>query len=573
MSSTLLTRIKQNNPGAAVELVENYLKEKALGRIDQHKKIISGDVYGRLMEFVSGEEQPVYMNPNDNAYIEFFKAALAKFGIDNPKSLTDQQSKKNFFDYVDKGWQQMSRTGGAPADGTANTQPGLNIQPGLNPQACQADPNRDPNGQNQNGNPADNDQVGLSTDDPGDDSVDNSDQDFDKSAAQPRQGLPVATNSGFSGSGGGNEDEDGPGNNPDDDSQFQDAPGQDDQGGGQQGPPGKSGAPGSFGGQKNQNSQGDDGNENRNNDGMDDSAFADEDAYSIDPDQFFASLLPGGDGTGGSSQDGGGDENFGHGNDQDGDDQNGDDQDGDNSDDSYYGDDEDDDGNGDGGNNGHDDRDPRDDQNGDQDDDQDQYGDDDDSDDQDDDSDDDDYGNDRNDKKRSNNARNAFHEAIDLIENFIVERNSHFDFIRQGINNHKTLTPDQKKERLQRLDARELTLRKITNRLHHIQKANKSVTDKVLLPNYKDIRNNRELNPQQKKKALQNLNTMTKGHISNGRVMAINLKKLLHKNPVQPVPTVQQPTKSKKTVTKRGRFDGPSGIGNRQQGPRKAKAG
>jgi hypothetical protein len=40
----------------------------------------------------------------DTAYQEFFKKAMAKFGISSPADLKDPEKKKNFFDYIDKNY-------------------------------------------------------------------------------------------------------------------------------------------------------------------------------------------------------------------------------------------------------------------------------------------------------------------------------------------------------------------------------------------------------------------------------------------------------------------------------------
>ena len=38
------------------------------------------------------------------AYKKFFDAALKKFKIDSPADLKDDEEKKKFYDYIDKGW-------------------------------------------------------------------------------------------------------------------------------------------------------------------------------------------------------------------------------------------------------------------------------------------------------------------------------------------------------------------------------------------------------------------------------------------------------------------------------------
>lgn len=40
----------------------------------------------------------------DTAYQEFFKKAMAKFGISSPADLKDPEKKKNFFNYIDKNY-------------------------------------------------------------------------------------------------------------------------------------------------------------------------------------------------------------------------------------------------------------------------------------------------------------------------------------------------------------------------------------------------------------------------------------------------------------------------------------
>jgi hypothetical protein len=39
----------------------------------------------------------------DSAYELFFQKALAKFGVDSPEDLDDNEKKK-FFDYIDQNW-------------------------------------------------------------------------------------------------------------------------------------------------------------------------------------------------------------------------------------------------------------------------------------------------------------------------------------------------------------------------------------------------------------------------------------------------------------------------------------
>ena len=43
------------------------------------------------------------------AYKKFFDAALKKFKIDSPADLKSDEEKKKFYDYIDKGWEEMMR--------------------------------------------------------------------------------------------------------------------------------------------------------------------------------------------------------------------------------------------------------------------------------------------------------------------------------------------------------------------------------------------------------------------------------------------------------------------------------
>ena len=104
MSKSIVGLIAENQSSRVVSIVEKTLAKKLLEAIAEQKSEVARQAYGTLEEYFGGDEQPDYVNQEDNAYAVFFANALKKFGVNGPEDFRDDVTKQRFFDYVDHNW-------------------------------------------------------------------------------------------------------------------------------------------------------------------------------------------------------------------------------------------------------------------------------------------------------------------------------------------------------------------------------------------------------------------------------------------------------------------------------------
>jgi hypothetical protein len=156
MSKSLIELIAEEKAAKAVSLVEKTLAKKVRQAISEQKATVARDCYGTLAECFGADETPEFLAHDDNAYLVFFQNALKKFGVTGPQDFTDENTKKQFFDYVDANWKaqdavqnnnpqnqnmqpmQQGAGGGSMENGTQTRLP--------NPAAQPAPPNMAANG-------------------------------------------------------------------------------------------------------------------------------------------------------------------------------------------------------------------------------------------------------------------------------------------------------------------------------------------------------------------------------------------------------------------------------------------
>lgn len=114
MSKTIIELIAQDNSAKAVAKVEKVLGKKLLRAIHEKASTVAKEAYGTLKEFF-GDDQPQYVNPADSAYAVFFANALKKFGVNGPEDFTDENTKAQFFQYVDNNWKAQDSVQGIAA--------------------------------------------------------------------------------------------------------------------------------------------------------------------------------------------------------------------------------------------------------------------------------------------------------------------------------------------------------------------------------------------------------------------------------------------------------------------------
>ena len=100
----LLEFVSKGRSNDFVENVNKTLAKKLLRAISEQASDVARQTYGTLEEYYGGDEQPDYVNNEDNAYATFFANALKKFGVQGPEDFKDDVTKQRFFDYVDHNW-------------------------------------------------------------------------------------------------------------------------------------------------------------------------------------------------------------------------------------------------------------------------------------------------------------------------------------------------------------------------------------------------------------------------------------------------------------------------------------
>jgi len=104
MSRTFVELIAEKNNLKAISVVKKALAKKLVEAISEQASDVARGAYGTLEEYFGGDEQPDYVNNDDNAYAVFFANALKKFGVNGPEDFKDDATKQRFFDYVDHNW-------------------------------------------------------------------------------------------------------------------------------------------------------------------------------------------------------------------------------------------------------------------------------------------------------------------------------------------------------------------------------------------------------------------------------------------------------------------------------------
>ena len=100
----LLEFVSKGRSNDFVENVNKTLAKKLFLAISEQASVVAREAYGTLEEYFGGDEQPDYVNREDNSYAVFFANALKKFGVNGPEDFRDDVTKQRFFDYVDHNW-------------------------------------------------------------------------------------------------------------------------------------------------------------------------------------------------------------------------------------------------------------------------------------------------------------------------------------------------------------------------------------------------------------------------------------------------------------------------------------
>lgn len=149
----IVESIEKRQSAKAASIIEKTLRKKLFNAISEKTNFVARDTYGYFVEDYGGaDEQPQFMNPNDNSYAAFFKSALQKFGVTGPQDFTDPATKQQFFDYIDHNWraqdsvqQPLQANGGGGVDsGTGTTLPAPATQPMVAVQANTPGQGQDP---------------------------------------------------------------------------------------------------------------------------------------------------------------------------------------------------------------------------------------------------------------------------------------------------------------------------------------------------------------------------------------------------------------------------------------------
>jgi hypothetical protein len=151
MKQSIVELIAGDLSADVVSLVEKTLAGKVLSAIQEQKREVALQAYGSLKEYFGGDDLPEFVDSDDNAYAVFFQNALKKFGVNGPNDFQDEQSKQKFFDYVDQNWKAQGLNAGAPSGGnfelgtqtqlpTPAAKPMAPVQPGAGVQQMPAKP-------------------------------------------------------------------------------------------------------------------------------------------------------------------------------------------------------------------------------------------------------------------------------------------------------------------------------------------------------------------------------------------------------------------------------------------------
>lgn len=116
MSQKIIELIRSEDSATAVSAVQKTLGQKLLRAISEQATTVAKMTYGTIFEHFGGaDEQPQFMNPADNAYAIFFANALKKFGVNGPEDFQDENTKAQFFQYVDNNWKAQDSVQGLAA--------------------------------------------------------------------------------------------------------------------------------------------------------------------------------------------------------------------------------------------------------------------------------------------------------------------------------------------------------------------------------------------------------------------------------------------------------------------------
>jgi hypothetical protein len=138
MNKSIIELIGKEQSVQAVSFVTKTLANKLLQAISEQKNTVAKETYGSLAECFGADETPEFMDAGgDNAYQVFFQNALKKFGVNGPQDFQDENTKNQFFNYVDQNWkaqdalqtpQQVNGMGGVDK-GTQTQLPSPATQP------------------------------------------------------------------------------------------------------------------------------------------------------------------------------------------------------------------------------------------------------------------------------------------------------------------------------------------------------------------------------------------------------------------------------------------------------------
>ena len=128
MSKSIIELIARAQSAEAVSIVEKTLARKLRKAISEQTSTVAKEAYGTLGESFGADEQPVFVNPSDNAYSVFFANALKKFGVNGPQDFQDDATKAQFFQYVDANWKAQDAVQGMSAPMGASMELGTQTQ-------------------------------------------------------------------------------------------------------------------------------------------------------------------------------------------------------------------------------------------------------------------------------------------------------------------------------------------------------------------------------------------------------------------------------------------------------------
>ena len=124
MKKSIIELISLDESAQAVSGLEKTLAKKLLEAISSQRNTVARDTYGSLGECYGADEAPQFMEPADNAYQIFYANALKKFGVNGPQDFQDENTKQQFFNYLDQNWKAQ--------DAVQQQQvPGMGAQPSM----------------------------------------------------------------------------------------------------------------------------------------------------------------------------------------------------------------------------------------------------------------------------------------------------------------------------------------------------------------------------------------------------------------------------------------------------------